>query len=158
VKRSKPEPTDRGACKRLGLDLLARREHSRHELERKLAARGFDAATVAPTLDELESSGVLADRRFTESFIRSRADKGRGPIRIRAELAERGIVGSESADLLRGADVDWSAEARSVRAKRFGPALPRGFSERARQARFLEYRGFERSQIDAALESTDDPG
>jgi regulatory protein len=162
LRRSKPDAgpdvTEPAACKRAALDLLARREHSRRELERKLAARGFGHDLVAPALDELESSGALAERRFTEVFIRSRADKGRGPVRIRAELAERGIAAADSADLLRSADVDWAAEARAVRVKRFGAGLPRGFAERARQARFLEYRGFERSQIEAALDSADDLG
>jgi regulatory protein len=151
VPRSKPDVEDPGACKRRALDLLARREHSRLELERKLEARGFSEALVGPTLDDLEASGVLATARFTENFIRSRVARGKGPVRIRAELAERGVTGEES-DLLRSTQVDWTEAARAARAKRFGSEPPRDFKERARQARFLQQRGFNGAQISAALD------
>jgi regulatory protein len=156
VRRSKPDVTDLGACERAALDLLARREHSRRELERKLGARGFPDAMIASTLDALEQSGELAAVRFTESFIRARAAKGQGPARIRAELAERGIDREQAAELLRAAGIDWTAVASSVRDKRFGARRPTDFKERARQARFLEYRGFDSSQIGSALRSGDD--
>jgi len=156
VRRSKPDVADPGACELAALDLLARREHSRSELERKLGARGFAEELIAPTLDALEESGELASARFTESFIRARAARGQGPARIRAELAERGIDREQAAELLQRAGIDWAAIARSVRDKRFGAERPTDFKERARQARFLEYRGFDGDQIGRALRSGDD--
>ena len=156
MRRSKPDVADPGACERAALDLLARREHSRSELERKLGARGFAEELIAPTLDALEESGELASARFTESFIRARAARGQGPARIRAELAERGIDREQAAELLQRAGIDWAAIARSVRDKRFGAERPTDFKERARQARFLEYRGFDGDQIGRALRSGDD--
>jgi regulatory protein len=155
VRHSKLDVEDPGACKRQALDLLALREHSRRELERKLAARGFSDELISPTLDALEASGVLVAARFTESFIRSRVARGNGPVRIRAELAERGIADIDGADLLRDSEVDWVAEARAARTKRFGAAPPRDFKERARQARFLQSRGFNSAQIAAALNLDD---
>jgi len=159
VRRSKPDVVEAGsaavdeaACTRAALELLARREHSRRELTRKLAARGFPDDVVPPVLDELERTGALADARFSDSFVRSRIGKGQGPQRIRAELAQRGITDDEADGVLRAADVDWLATIRAVRAKRFGPELPRDYVERARQARFLQYRGFDSAQIRAALE------
>ena len=156
MRRSKPdaEPAalDEPACTRVALELLARREHSRRELTRKLAARGFPDDIIVAALDELERSGALANARFTDSFVRSRIAKGQGPQRIRAELAQRGIADDDANDGLRAADVDWLATIRSVRAKRFGPELPRDYAERARQARFLQYRGFDSAQIRVALE------
>jgi regulatory protein len=156
VRRSKPDAAatavDEPACKRAALELLARREHSRRELTRKLAARGFPDDVIGAALDELERSGALANARFTDSFVRSRIAKGQGPQRIRAELAQRGIADAEANDGLRAADVDWLARIRAVRAKRFGAELPRDYAERARQARFLQYRGFDSAQIRAALE------
>jgi regulatory protein len=95
---------------------------------------------------------VLAATRFTESFIRSRLARGQGPVRIRAELAERGVADEQVAELLRATDVDWLAKARAVRSKRFGASPPRDYRERARQARFLQYRGFTADQARAALE------
>ena len=152
MRRSKRDVADPGACERAALDLLARREHSRRELERKLDARGFAEELIAPTLDALEESGELAPARFTASFIRARAAKGQGPARIRAELAERGIDREQATELMRAADIDWTALAASVRDKRFGAQRPSDFKERARQARFLEYRGFDSDQIGSALE------
>jgi regulatory protein len=159
VRRSKPSVAEAGgaeldeaACTRVAVELLARREHSRRELTRKLAARGFSDEVVSTVLDELERTGALANARFTDSFVRSRIGKGQGPQRIRAELAQRGITDEEADGVLRAADVDWLAAIRAVRAKRFGPELPRDYVERARQARFLQYRGFDSAQIRAALE------
>jgi regulatory protein len=143
---------DEAACKRTALDLLARREHSRLELTRKLAAREFPVEVIAGVLDRLEESGVLADARFTEMFVRSRVNKGQGPARIRAELSQRGVTDAAVDELLRGADIDWVALTRAARQKRFGGAPPRDYQERARQARFLQYRGFDSTHIRAALE------
>ena len=84
--------------------------------------------------------------------MRSRVAKGQGPQRIRAELAQRGIADAAADEVLRGADVDWLTTIRAVRRKRFGPDLPSDYTERARQARFLQYRGFNSEQIRAALE------
>jgi regulatory protein len=145
-----PEAADEAACKRTVVDLLARREHSRLELERKLATRGFPEAVIGPALDALEQSGLLVATRFTESFIRSRLAKGQGPVRIRAELTERGV--RDAAEALRGSDIDWLATARAVLRKRFGAEPPRDYRERAKRARFLQYRGFTADQVRAALE------
>ena len=152
MRPSKPEPTDEAALERAAVDLLARREHSRHELTRKLAARGFDAGAIERVLDELERTGALATSRFVETFVRSRVARGHGPIRIRAELAERGVAGEAAADSLKAAGIDWLEATRAARRKRFGPELPRDYRERARQARFLAYRGFDGAAIKAALE------
>jgi regulatory protein len=155
VRRSRPDAEsalDEPACTRIALELLARREHSRRELTRKLGTRGFPNDVIAPVLDELERSGSLADARFTDVFVRSRIAKGQGPQRIRAELAQRGIADTEAAEALGASEVDWLATIRAARRKRFGVELPLDYAERARQARFLQYRGFSSEQIRAALE------
>ena len=147
------EPADaEGACRQRAMDLLARREHSRLELERKLGVRGFEPAVVAQVLDGLTRDRLLEEDRFVESFIRARARKGQGPMRIRGDLAQRGVDdGSVSAGLA-NAPCDWGALAAEVRTKRFGAAAPADFRERARQAKFLQYRGFDADQIRAALD------
>lgn len=147
---------DPAACERRAVGLLARREHSRAELEHKLAARGFERALIAETLDRLEQSGLLDGQRFIGSFIESRAARGVGPARIRAELAQRGIRPAEAEAALAADERDWAALARQARVKRFGAEPPADFAERARQMRFLQYRGFDAAQIDAALEAGGD--
>ncbi|HEU4617536.1 MAG TPA: regulatory protein RecX [Gammaproteobacteria bacterium] len=153
---SKPDPDDPAACERAAVALLARREHTRRELARKLSARAFDADVVAATLDRLEQAGLLDGRRFIESFVASRAARGFGPVKIRAELLERGVDPGSASEALRESAEDWRAHARSVRRKRFGAEAPKDFKERARQARFLQYRGFDQEQIDAALDLQED--
>ena len=139
-------------CRRRAMDLLARRDHSRLELERKLTGRGFEPALVEQVLDDLVRDRLLEEDRFVESFIRGRVRKGQGPVRIRGELAQRGIEESSASSALAKADCDWTALAAAVRAKRFGAEAPADFKERARQSKFLQYRGFESEQIRAALD------
>ena len=145
---SRPTP------RRQALDLLARREHSRLELERKLAARGFEPDLISEALDQLGRENLQSDARFAASFVQARAARGQGPVRIRMELAERGVGGADT--YLRAAGLDWAALARETRIKRFGKAVPGDFKEKARQMRFLQYRGFSHDQITAALEFGDD--
>jgi len=152
VPRSRPEAEAFAECERRAVALLARREHSRRELERKLAVRGFAPPVVAETLDRLEQNGLLSSLRFVSGFIAARAERGTGPAKIRAELVQRGIPPAEAEAAVRESDEDWAALARRVRSKRFGAAPPRDYAERARQARFLHGRGFEPEHIDAALE------
>jgi regulatory protein len=141
---------DKAAGRRKAMDLLARREHSRLELEQKLAARNFDPELVRAVLDELEQEGLLSAERFAESFVASRYAKGQGPYRIRRELAERGV--ESASGVIDDRRFDWDALARATRVKRFGAAPPADIRDKARQVRFLEYRGFGHEQIKRALE------
>lgn len=124
------------------LGYLARREHSRLELQRKLADKGFDGSLVGTVIDELAARNLQSDRRYAEQYVRLRAEKGYGVLRIRAELGERGIG---AADIRFGFDennIDWFENACRARLKKFGPTAPADIRERARQERYLQYRGF----------------
>lgn len=122
------------------------------ELARKLGARGIPGETVEALLDALEGERLLSDARFAESFVRQRTERGVGPRRIREELRERGVGAEVATPVLEAGDYDWVAGAREARARRFRGAPPADFAERARQARFLEYRGFTHEQIRQALD------
>ena len=155
---SKPDPDlepaeARRLCRQRAMDLLARREHSRLELERKLLDRGFEVALLAHTLDRLAAEGLLEESRFVASFIHARARKGHGPARIRGELAQRGIDDAQARAGLAAADCDWQALCAEARIKRFGAAPPEDFKARARQAKFLQYRGFDADQVRAVLDA-----
>ena len=133
--------------------LLARREHSRAELERKLAARGAPGELVDEVLESLGARRLQSDERYAEALVTSRVGRGQGPVRIRRELAERGVAAGLVDAALDAADVDWAQLARDTRQRRFGSEAPSEWNERVRQARFLEYRGFTGEQIRHALES-----
>lgn len=137
--------------RRRALELLARREHSRRELAAKLKHLHPDAALIEQVLSGLEAERAQSDDRFTGEYIRQRSEKGYGPLRIQQELRQRGITHPE---LVRAAmdSIDWLRLAVAVRRKKFGHAAPRAAAERARQTRFLEYRGFAMDQIRHALQ------
>ena len=133
------------------MDLLARREHGRAELERKLAARGFSPELIAQVLERLAGERLLDEGRYAEAFVSGRARRGQGPVRIASELRQRGVAEERSDQALAVAEVDWMELARETRAAKFGAGPPADYREWARQARFLQYRGFTMEQIRAAL-------
>jgi regulatory protein len=126
--------------------LLAQREHSRHELSGKLTRR-FDPGCVQTVLDELQARGLVSDQRFTEQYVDLRIRKGFGPLRIRAELRERGIAGELAEASLDLGDEGWLACLKAAAQQRFGADAPGTAREQARQARFLQYRGFPESLV-----------
>jgi regulatory protein len=138
-------------ARKKAMDYLARREHGRAELVDKLTRYGFDDATACTAVDQLVEDRLQSDTRFVEAFIASRINQGKGPLRIRADLRERGIGDAVIAQGLQEAAQDWYAAASDVRQKKFGNNLPRDFNEKARQMRFLQSRGFDTDHIQAAV-------
>ena len=147
---------DRGEARKKAMDLLARREHGRAELERKLIAAGFDPDITANALRQLADDGLQSDRRFVESFVQSRISQGKGPLRIHADLGQRGVAEGLVDAVLEQAGEDWVALASGARQKKFGRSRPVDFRDKARQMRFLRYRGFEPDQIRAAVSGFED--
>ena len=147
-------PQDEAArVRKKALDLLARREHSCRELRDKLVRKGFPAPLAGHTVEALAAEDLISDTRYAESWLRHRRQKGYGPVRIRQELREKGVDPEIIQRFVRFDDPRWLAELGRVREKKFGPAPPAGSEERARQARFLQYRGFVLEQILKVLDA-----
>ena len=142
---------DAKAARNKALAFLARREHSGAELRTKLNAAGFPANIVGDVLSVLEREGWLNDVRFAEAFIRARRERGYGPMRIRAELRERGVVGEVIDACLDMRDPDWLRPLEQVWTKRFRARKGADFAERARQLRFFQARGYTAEQIRAVI-------
>ncbi|MBI5330294.1 MAG: recombination regulator RecX [Betaproteobacteria bacterium] len=122
------------------LNLLARREHSRVELGRKLVRHAEEGDALDALLDDLEREGLLSNNRYAEALAHARAGR-HGSVRLKADLRDKGVPEAVSAEVLaqaRGQDLE---AARAVWAKKFG-AVPKDAAERARQMRFLASRGF----------------
>ena len=147
---------DERTVRTAALALLAGRDFGRTELVRRLSRRGYAATVVSAVVDGLVAERLLSETRLVEQFIRQHAGRGHGPVRIRAELRERGVPQSEIEAGLEAAGEDWAAIARDTRRRRFGLSSPDDYRERARQARFLQYRGFSADHIRAALGPGDD--
>jgi regulatory protein len=147
---------DERTVRTAALALLAGRDFACEELAKRLARRGYQPAIVESVVTGLVAERLLSESRFTAQFIRQHAGRGHGPVRIRMDLRERGVADTDIDEALATAGEDWMAVAREARRRRFGAAGPADFRERARQGRFLQYRGFSSEQIRAALGPGDD--
>lgn len=96
---------------------------------------------------------LINDTRFTEQYIYFRRRKGYGPLRISIELQARGIPAFVIADQLKITDNAWFTEAYKVWQKHFKGLRPQDFKSRAKQLRFLQYRGFTQEQIASIFET-----
>lgn len=146
-----PQPL---SLKGRALRLLAGREHSRAELERKLAAHEEEPGQLARTLDDLQAKGFISEARVIESVIHRRASR-LGAARIRQELAGKGLDGQAVAEALEGLKATELARAREVWSRKFGGLAPADAKERARQARFLMGRGFSSEVVRRILAADD---
>jgi len=135
------------AVRRTAMDLLARREHGRVELTRKLRQRGAEAEMIETALDRLTEEGLLSEARYLESFVSYRARSGYGPLRIREELSQRGLQRADIELALRESGISWYEQLQETWQRKFSGHLPIDAKERAKQGRFLAYRGFSMEMI-----------
>ena len=131
---------------------LARREHSCAEVVAKLVRKGCDARIAAQVAAELTAKNFLSDERLAEVVVRSRRRRGYGPMRIRRELQQKGLTDEAVERWSDPKSKDWLTELERVRLKKFGSRPPDNYAERAKQARFLQQRGFTYEQIQQALQ------
>jgi regulatory protein len=150
------EPREPASIKELrqrALKFLTRREHTRAELARKLAPLGKQE-DIDNVLNELAASGFQSDARFAESYVRSQSAR-LGAARLRQALRNKGVASELVAAELDKADLpDEMLRARTVWQKKFS-APPVDAREWARQARFLQGRGFSVDLIRRLLKECD---
>lgn len=144
------------AVRRAAMDLLARREHGRVELTRKLRKRGAPQELIEAALQRLSEEGLLSEARYLESFVAYRARAGYGPQRIREELGQRGLERSDIDQALRESAIDWFESLRETWQRKFAGQLPTDARERAKQGRFLAYRGYSLDMIGRLLRGSDE--
>ncbi len=143
--------SDPAAARKKAMDFLARREYGQTELIRKLANKGYDRSIAEQAVVKLSGEGLQSDHRFADSFIQSRINQGKGPVRVRLDLGQRGVDDATIEYALGQARADWRELARDARRKKFGSRKPADFKAKAKQMRFLQYRGFESDHIQAAI-------
>jgi regulatory protein len=144
----KPTP-DPGDLRERALRLLARREHSRAELARKLENAGFARDDIAPLLDAFEAKNWLSDSRFAESWVADHRARA-GSVKLTYDLRQRG-VSDDIIEAVLGDNRDSELDrAREVWQRKFGSA-PADLAEKARQIRFMQSRGFTPEVIRRAI-------
>ena len=134
------KPGFQPSLKGRALRLLSQREHSRAELERKLAPHEEEPGELAKALDELQAKDFINDGRAIESVVHRRSSK-LGAARVKQELAAKGLSGEAVAEALEGLKETELGRAQAVWRKKFD-APPQDPQERAKQMRFLMTRGF----------------
>jgi len=144
-RRRRPEPTP----EQRALGLLVRREHSRRELTRKLAARGVAPEQAEAAVERMTAEGWQSETRFAEQLVRSRASAGYGPLHIRAELGTHGLDREAIAAAMEAYDGDWDENARALVRRRYGGRLDDP-AVRRKAGDLLARRGFSAEQIRSA--------
>lgn len=145
---------DAPSLKGRALRLLSSREHSRLELERKLAAFEEEPGSLAAALDELQAKGFISEQRVLESVVNRRSSK-LGVTRIKQELQAKGLDPQAVAAAVHGLRVTELDRAREVWRKKFGQP-PEDAAQRAKQMRFLASRGFGGDTIARVVSGSDD--
>ncbi|MGP5407483.1 regulatory protein RecX [Psychrobacter celer] len=154
---------------------LSRREYGKAELKQKLLDKEQDPDKIDALLDEFEEKGYQSDYRTTLMLIRENIRKGRGRGRIKQAFYQKKIAmpdnidelidmanaeSEEFSEFVEDSDdnlvegVDWLKLAVTARTKKYGNTLPREPKDKARQLRFLQYRGFKSDICFAALDYT----
>ena len=134
-----------------GLDLVSRREHSRHELMQKLNQRFPETMPIIEqVLDKLSINNILDDERFAEMYLNSRARKGFGPKKIEMELYSK-KVDSAFVNSAIEAYENWNENAANELQKKFKGNKPIDYQSKMKQKQFLYNRGFSSQIIEKIL-------
>ena len=133
------------------MDFLARREHTAKEIFIKLEDRVESLDILNAEIKKIEEEGLIDNQRFAEQYIHSRSGKGYGPLRIKQELKKRGVNENISQPLLN--NIDWTSLAIEVLEKKVNHEFPEETKLVLKLKKFLNYRGFDFSQIEQAFSS-----
>jgi regulatory protein len=134
------KPGFQPSLKGRALRLLSQREHSRTELERKLAQHEEVPGELAKALDELQARDFINDGRAVDSVVNRRSGK-LGSARIKQELAAKGLSGEAVSEALESLKDTEFSRAHEVWRKKFGTPS-QDPHERSKHMRFLITRGF----------------
>ena len=134
------------------LQLLTRRDYSRAELKGKLAAHAESEEELDHVLATLQSERLLSDERYAAQRVAVRGSRY-GNARLKQELRQKGVNDEDIETALPEAG-DETERCRAIWARKFGH-LPESPEERAKQMRFLQYRGFSGDAIRRVMRGVD---
>lgn len=143
------------------MNMLARREHSFHELLDKLTLKYPDLspdADILPVVQRLRDQSLQSDSRFVDAFVRYRSTRGVGPQKIAAELYSRKLDQDLQQQALYNSDIDWEASCLDVLSRKFKPTGRVDMQQKQRWQRFLLQRGFAHEHVSAAIKTLSKQG
>ncbi|MDT8320692.1 MAG: regulatory protein RecX [Xanthomonadales bacterium] len=129
--------------------LLGRREYSIAELVRRLEQKWPQAGDIGSLVESLVDENLLSDRRFAESFVRSRLQRSQGPLKIKAALRAKGVGDGDIAAALTADDGQWAELAAAWLQRQHAGALD--YDDRKKYYRRLVSRGFTHEQAMEAI-------
>ena len=133
------------------LDLVSRREHSRHELMQKLKKRFPETIPIIEeALDKLVLNNILDDERFVEMYLNARARKGFGPKKIEMELYSKKVDSMLIGNAIEAYE-SWAENAENELKKKFKGIKPTDYKSKMKQKQFLFTRGFSTQIIERIL-------
>lgn len=129
--------------------VLTRKEYSKVDLIEKLMTYAQDRDEVLQLVEELAAEHYQSDQRVAEMTVRSQLRKGKGPNRIKLALRAKHL----DKELVREdiAEIDWYEQAYQLKVKKYGTDVSKDPKIKAKQIRFLQYRGFEMDAIMKAI-------
>ncbi|MCG2607394.1 recombination regulator RecX [Acinetobacter sp. SM34] len=134
--------------------VLTRKEYSKADLVEKLALYAMDRDEVIKLVDELATENYQSDQRVAEMLLSSQKRKGKGPNRIKLALKNKKIDTELIQEELK--ETDWNEQAYQLKVKKFGKTVERDPKLKAKQIRFLQYRGFDLDAIFKAISRRED--
>ena len=129
--------------------VLTRKEYSKAELIEKLATYAAHREEVINLVEELSNNNYQSDQRVAESVLSSQKRKGKGPQRIKLAIKNKKINSELIQEELK--EIDWAEQAYQLKIKKFGITIERDPKLKAKQIRFLQYRGFDMDAIMKAI-------
>lgn len=129
--------------------VLTRKEYSKAELIEKLALYAEDREEVIELVEELATQLYQSDQRVAETVLSSQKRKGKGPARIKLALKNKKIDSSLIVDEMQ--EIDWVEQAYQLKVKKYGTEVTKDPKLKAKQIRFLQYRGFDLDVIFKAI-------
>ena len=141
-------PSENKIIRKKAMDYLSRREHSRYELYKKISTHNFNKDLINQELDLLIRDGLLSDERFVEAFIHSRKKNGKGPLKISAELQQRGADESLINKYIEEIEnSEWLDSAKQVVEKKLWNNQQLDYDNQLKMMKFLNNRGFTIDQV-----------
>ena len=134
--------------------VLTRKEYSKSELVEKLALYAAHRDEVLKLVEELAKENYQSDQRMAETMLSSQKRKGKGPNRIKLALKSKKIDSSLIQEELK--ETDWNEQAYQLKVKKYGTQVEKEAKLKAKQIRFLMYRGFEMDAIIKAITRKED--
>jgi regulatory protein len=137
--------------KKIAIDLLSRRDHSRQELTQKLKQKGGLDDDIQQVLDWCSAENYQSESRYAVLLVRSKINKGYGPLYLSQAAREQGITKELLTQTIESLEVDWFALALAQYQKKYGGTPVEDFQDKQKRMGYLQRRGFNGAQIQYAL-------